>query len=124
MGTWKADQSKGTRRYVWGETRGKEDATLRDIAARAKKQPDLGDLRPEKIGSEIHFWREVTEKPSGKTYWLSCLRFVDDGWSYWTVFFRPDDARWRATPLKDLPLSKAISGAAEIYRERLHEMHE
>lgn len=118
MGTWRADQSKGGRRYVWGESRGKEDPTLRDIAARLKKVPDLAALRPEKIGAEIHCWRERKES-TGKTHWVSCLRLVDDGWGYWTVFFRPDEARWRATPIKDMPLSRAIAGAADIYREKL-----
>lgn len=118
MGEWRADQSKGARRYNWGETRGKQDATLRDFTERMRAFPDLKDIRAEKIGSEIHCWREIPED-GGKTYWTSCLRFVDDGWGYWTVFQRPDERRWRTTPLKELPLSRALAGAAEFYKEFL-----
>jgi len=118
MGSWRADQSKGARRYVWQQTRGEKDEVWRDFAARLKTHPPLAGLKLEKIGSEIHCWRPVQE-PSGKTYWTSCLRFVDDGWGYWSVLFRPDERRWRTTSLKDLPLSRAIAGAAEFYKQNL-----
>lgn len=122
MGNWRADQSKGGRRYQWGQSRGKEDPTLRDFLARSKKFPEYAELRSEKIGTEIHCWREMKESHTGKVYWTSCLRFADDGWGYWTVHFRPDEARWRSTPLKDLPIGRAVEGAAEFYRQKLHEL--
>jgi hypothetical protein len=116
MGNWRADQSKGVRRYVWQQTRGEHDDTFRDVAARMKAFPVFTPLRIEKIGSEIHVWRQIKED-SGKTYWASCFRLVDDGWGYWTVFYRPDERRWRTTPIKDEPIGKALAHVAEFYQE-------
>jgi|SRR6185437_14781980 len=118
MGDWRRDQSKGARRLIWGQTRGKEDPTYRNFAERLRAYPDLAALKVEKIGSEIHCWRERTE-PGGKKYWTSCLRFVDDGWGYWTVFYRPDERRWRTTPLRDLPIGRALEQAVEFYKDHL-----
>jgi hypothetical protein len=119
MGEWRADQSKEVRRYLWGQTRGEKDETRRDFLARIKAFPELAALRTEKVGSELHLWRELKEETSGKTYWTSCIRFVDDRWGYWTVLFRDDERRWRSTPHKELPLRLAIEGAAEVLRSRL-----
>ncbi len=117
MGNWRSDQSKSVRRDVWGRTRGEGDATWKDFSARFKQFPDLFNLKIEKIGSEIHVWRYIAEN-ARKGYWVSCLRFIDDGWGYWTLMFRPDERRWRATNHKDLPVGRMIETAAELYRER------
>jgi len=122
MGEWRRDQSKEARRHVWGKTRGEQDPTWRDFAHRLRAIPELAGLRAEKIGSEIHLWRERRE-PGGKPYWASCLRFLDDGWGYWTVMYRPDERRWRATPLKDRPLRQALEGAAKFYPEHVPRLH-
>lgn len=114
MGSWKQDQAKGVRRTVWGQTRGKEDDTLKDFMQRLKAHPNLGILKVEKIGSEIHCWRSVKDS-QGQTYWTSCLRFIDDGWGYWTVMARTDERRWRTTPYKSLPIAQALTGASELY---------
>jgi hypothetical protein len=114
MGEWRKDQSKNARRYLWGQTRGEHDATRRDFLVRMKPFPVLGKLQIEKIGGEIHAWREVTED-SGKRYWTSCLRFIDDGYGFWTLFYRPDERRWRSTPYKDLPVGRVIAAAAEFF---------
>ncbi|MFA5974788.1 MAG: hypothetical protein WC859_01305 [Elusimicrobiota bacterium] len=116
MGSWRPDQSKEARRYVWGRTRGEDDPTRRDFAHRLRAFPALARLKTEKIGSEIHLWREVQD-PSGKKYWISCLRFMDDGWGYWTVRFRTDERRWRSTDLNDLPLRLAFESAVTFYKE-------
>ena len=118
MGEWRADQSKEARRHIWGKTRGEEDATWRDFSHRLRSYPDLKNLRAEKIGAEIHLWREARE-PSGKTYWTSCLRFQDDGFGYWTVMYRPDERRWRTTPIRELPIRQALDAASQLYNERL-----
>jgi|GEM_PF-1920786 hypothetical protein len=120
MGEWRADQSKNVRRYSWGETRGKNDAIWKEFARRIETFQILAGLKFEKIGSEIHCWREVYE-PSKDKYWTSCLRFVDDGWGYWTVFYRTDERRWRATSLKQLPMRLALEGAAEFYQNHFVE---
>lgn len=118
MGSWRSDQSKEARRYLWGKTRGEGDPTWKDVTHRLRALAALAGLRVEKIGSEMHLWRQVQE-PSGKAYWTSCLRFIDDGWSYWTVLYRPDERRWRATGLRRLPIGRALAAAAEFYRERI-----
>jgi hypothetical protein len=120
MGEWRADQSKKTRRYVWGETRGQYDDVWKDFAQRVKAYPELAAMKYEKIGKEIHLWRPIQES-SGETYWTSCLRFVDDGWGYWTVFYRMDERRWRTTALKELPIGRAITSAAEFWQLRAQE---
>ena len=120
MGEWRADQSKGTRRYIWGQTRGDKDAARRDFVVRAKAFPAFQGLQVEKIGSEIHLWRPLKE-PSGKTYWTSCLRFVDDDWGYWTVYYRPDERRWRATDVRKLPIGRAIELTAQLFDTLLHD---
>jgi hypothetical protein len=120
MGDWRPDQSKKTRRYVWGQTRGEQDETLRDFNVRVKAYPQLAALRAEKIGSEIHLWRMLKED-SGKDYWISCLRFVDDTWGYWSVFYRTDERRWRTTPVKDEPLGRALATVADFFREEFAE---
>jgi hypothetical protein len=114
MGNWQKDQSKNARRYVWGQTRGEHDAARRDFLSRAKVFPAFAPLRIEKIGSELHLWREIKE-PSGKIYWTSCLRFVDNDWGYWTVYFRPDERRWRAAGIKELPISGALEETARLF---------
>jgi hypothetical protein len=118
MGEWRADQSKKSRRYVWQETRGQNDETWQDFARRAKPFPAFAALRFEKLGKEIHCWREAAES-GGASYWMSCLRFVDDGWGYWTVYYRSDERRWRTTPIKEFPLGRAVAAAAEFYRDKL-----
>ncbi|OGR90891.1 MAG: hypothetical protein A2992_03325 [Elusimicrobia bacterium RIFCSPLOWO2_01_FULL_59_12] len=117
MGDWRKDQSKKTRRYTWGQTRGQNDETLEDFLQRVKAFPAFASLRFEKIGSEIHAWRSIRED-SGSLYWASCLRFADDGWGYWTVFYRLDERRWRVTDARERPLGQALAGAAEWYRSR------
>lgn len=117
MGEWRADQSKGVRRYVWGQTRGEQDPTRRDFMRRLKDYPELSALRIEKIGSEIHAWREVLED-GGRRYWVSCLRFVPDEWGYWDVFYRTDERRWRPAGIDELPVGKALGAAAEFFREK------
>lgn len=112
MGSWRADQSKGARRKIWGQTRGELDLTRQEFANRLNSAPSLASLRIEKIGSEIHAWREIRDE-AGAVYWASCLRFVDQGLGYWTVLYRPDERRWRATPIKNLPMSAAITAAAD-----------
>src|SRR5437660_116734 len=114
MGTWLPDQSKNARRTIWGQTRGEMDDTWKDFSSRLKTVPALAHLRVEKIGSEIQCWR-LQESPGKEPYWMSCLRFIDDGWGYWTVMYRTDERRWRSTPYKDLPLGQALSGAGEWY---------
>ncbi len=121
MGTWRADQSKGGRRYVWGETRGETDDTRRDFIARLKAFVIFNGLRTEKIGSEMHLWR-LEKIGTAKPYWTSCLRFVDDGWGYWTVYYRPDERRWRSAPAKELPLGKAMTLTAEFYKQTFETM--
>src|SRR5437868_5439555 len=111
MGTWRQDQSKGVRRKVWGQTRGQEDDTRKDFVNRLKAYPVFASLRVEKIGSEIHFWRQLQDE-KGELYWASCLRFIDDGWSHWTVMYRTDERRWRTTPIKDLPTGRALTDTA------------
>jgi len=117
MGEWRRDQAKGARRYVWGQTRGHDDNLRRDFIERAKPFPVLHALRVEKIGDEIHCWREVKEE-DGKAYWISCLRLVPDEWGYWDVFYRTDERRWRTTPLKEIPLGRMIAQLAEFYSEK------
>jgi len=114
MGEWRADQSKKTRRYVWGQTRGEHDAARRDFIERARKYPLMSALRVEKIGSELHLWRQIKED-SGKTYWASCFRFVDNDWGYWTVFYRPDERRWRKAGITDLPIARALEETARLF---------
>jgi hypothetical protein len=114
MGTWRVDQSKNAKRYVWQQTRGEQDEMLRDFVVRFKAYPVFAEVKLEKIGSEIHVWRPIKES-SGKSYWASCMRFKDDGWGYWDVFYRPDERRWRTTTIKETPLTKAISAAADWY---------
>ena len=116
MGSWRKDQSKLIRRYVWGKTRGEDDSTLRDFIVRQKAFPGLAGLRPEKIGSEIHCWRP-TPDDKGKIYWIACLRFIDDGWGYLTVMGRADEGRWRNTDMEGLPVSKALTQAERYYLE-------
>ena len=118
MGEWRRDQSKKTRRYIWGETRGHQDSTWQDFARRMKEFPDLASLKFEKIGEEIHLWRQVPED-QGEPYWISCLRFVDDGYGHWEVFFRTDESRWRATQIKEVSIGRALAGAAGWYRDRM-----
>jgi len=120
MGDWRADQSKTVRRMVWGRTRGEGDATWKDFSARFKRFPALTNMRIEKMGSEIHAWRPAKED-TGKTYWVSCLRFVDEGLGYWTVLYRSDERRWRTTPFKEMPLSRAVEAAAEFYKNEMKE---
>ncbi len=114
MGEWRKDQSKKTRRYIWGETRGQNDETLEDFVQRSKHFPVFSVLRFEKLGSEIHGWRNIPED-GGETYWTPCIRFVDDGWGYWTTMFRTDEGRWRPTDAKKMPLGRAIELTAEWY---------
>ena len=121
MGEWRKDQSKGARRYIWGQTRGEHDEVWRDFAARMKAFPTFQSLRIEKIGAEIHAWRNVRED-NGKTYWTSCLRFVDDGWGYWSVYYRSDERRWRATPVEDQPIGRALAQTAEFYNANLRDV--
>jgi len=117
VGEWRKDQNKGGRRIVWGQTRGEQDPTRRNFVERIKAFPSFHNLKVEKIGSEIHVWRE--EKPEkGPAYWTSCLRFVDDSWGYWNVWFRPDERRWRTTDITEEPMSKAIELAAEYYGKK------
>ena len=118
MGEWRQDQSKTVRRYLWGETRGQNDPTWQDFARRVKSFPNLASLRFEKLGQEIHCWRQV---PDGhdKLYWISCLRFVADDWGYWTVYYRKDEGRWRATDFEKLPIGRALTAAAEWYQSRM-----
>ena len=117
MGEWRADQSKGARRYIWGQTRGENDPTRRDFLQRMKPFDVFAPLRLEKIGSEIHFWRELKES-SGKPYWTSCIRCVPDDWGYWDVFYRTDERRWRTTPMQELPVGRMIERLAEFSREK------
>jgi hypothetical protein len=119
MGEWRKDQSKNARRTIWGETRGSHDETWEDFRNRLKVHPALLKLRIEKIGSELHCWRLVVESSSGESYWTSCLRFIDDGWGYWTVMYRPDERRWRSTPYKQLPIGRALAGAEDWYKHHL-----
>jgi hypothetical protein len=118
MGSWRPDQSKNARRVIWGESRGKDDDTWKDFQRRFRDYPELGKLRLEKIGSEIHGWRLVNS-PSGESYWMSCLRFISDGMGYWTVMYRPDERHWRTTPFRDLPVGQAIESAAAWFRDKL-----
>src|SRR5579864_3771125 len=97
MGSWRSDQHKNARRTIWGETRGMMDPTTKDFCRRQKAYPALKGLRAEKIGSEIHCWRLV-EPEKGPSYWTSCLRFIDDGFGHWEVYYRPDERRWRTPP--------------------------
>jgi len=122
MGEWRKDQSKKTRRYIWGQTRGQSDGTWQDFAIRIKEYPILGGLKFEKIGDEVHCWREVLED-TGETYWMSCLRFTEDGYGHWSVFYRTDESRWRATDIKKIPIGRALAGAAEWYRDRMQQHH-
>ena len=115
MGSWRADQSKAARRYVWQQTRGETDDTRRDFVERLKPYPTFAAMRVEKIGGELHLWRPLKEDESGKAYWTSCLRFVDDGWGYWTVYYRLDERRWRTTSIKEMPLGRAIVAVAEFW---------
>jgi hypothetical protein len=119
MGDWRVDQSKTVRRMVWGRTRGEGDATWKDFSARFKNLPPLAALRVEKIGSEIHAWRSLKEAETGKIYWVSCLRFVDDGLGYWTVLYRSDERRWRTTTFKEMPLGRAVEAASDFYKENV-----
>ncbi|SRR5258708_5490306 len=117
MGDWRKDQSKNVRRRNWGETRGQNDHVWQDFARRAKAFPALAALKFEKIGGEIHCWRQVQED-GGATYWTSCLRFVDDDYGYWTVYYRTDERRWRTTDAKEMPIGRAIATAAEWYEKK------
>jgi hypothetical protein len=117
MGEWRLDQSKNSRRYIWGETRGEYDDVWKDFAQRFKAHPALAGMKFEKLGKEIHLWRQIPED-GGRTYWGSCLRFVDDGWGYWTVFYRTDERRWRTTDIKEEPIGRALTAAAEFWRLR------
>ena len=114
MGNWRADQSKTARRRIWGKTRGQSDETWQDFSRRAKDYLVLKPLRFEKIGKEIHCWRQV-EESGGTPYWMSCLRFVDDGWGYWTVYYRTDERRWRTTPIRQQPIGRALSESADFW---------
>jgi hypothetical protein len=118
MGEWRKDQSKGVRRRIWGQTRGQDDETWQDFAQRIKQFPHMADLRFEKIGTEIHCWKQVPEDGGG-SYWMSCLRFVDDGWGYWNVYYRIDERRWRATDIKEMPIGRAVTAAAEWYKTKV-----
>lgn len=118
MGEWRKDQSKKTRRYIWGQTRGQNDETLEDFVQRAKAFPAYTGLRFEKLGPEVHMWRNIPEDGGGM-YWMSCLRFVDDGWGYWSVMYRTDEGRWRATDAKKVPLGRAIELAAQWYKDHI-----
>ncbi len=118
MGSWQKDQSKLRHRYLWGQTRGEKDATLRDFMERVKAYPALAKLRPEKIGSEIQCWRQIPDG-KGKLYWSSCVRFIDDGWGYWTIMGRSDEGRWRNSHIEGLPLSKALAAGEEYYLDKL-----
>ncbi len=120
MGEWRPDQAKHTRRYTWGTTRDKKDAVWRDFGLRLEKMHALKDLRHEKIGGEIHFWR-LSKDPNGKPFWFSCLRLVGDGWGYWTLYWRPDERRWRTTGIEELPAGKAINATAEFYKSKLND---
>jgi hypothetical protein len=123
MGEWRKDQSKHARRNVWGETRGQSDETWQDFALRIKPYKELSQLRFEKIGTEIHCWQQIPDtKRTGDMYWASILRFVDDGWGYWTVMYRNDEGRWRPTDIKKLPLGRAVPLAAEFYRQKMMEI--
>jgi len=117
MGNWKLDQGKGARRYVWGQTRGENDPTRRDYLERIKPFPIFSAMRLEKIGSEIHFWREIKED-TGKGYWISCVRCVPDDWGYWDIFYRTDEGRWRTTPFKEMPVGRMIERLAEFVSEK------
>jgi hypothetical protein len=117
MGEWRLDQSKGAKRYVWGQTRGVDDSTRRNLIERMKPYAVFKNLRVEKIGSEIHCWREMTEE-TGKKHWISCLRFVPDDWGYWDVFYRTDERRWRTTDLQELPIGRMIERLAEFYSQK------
>jgi len=118
MGDWRLDQSKATRRYIWQETRGKKDPTLQDFLKRMIPFEEYKPLRFEKIGSEIHGWRGITDT-KGKVYWASCLRFVDEGWDMWSLWYRPDERRWRRTPYQELPRGRAIEGGATFLKDFL-----
>ncbi len=118
MGDWRKDQSKRTRRYIWGETRGQNDGSWQDFNTRIKEYPDLRELRFEKLGEEIHCWRKELED-TGEMYWISCLRFKDEGYGHWSVYYRTDESRWRATDVKEVPIARAIEGAAEWYRSKM-----
>jgi len=120
VGDWSADQSKSRKRYQWVSTRGEKDQVWRDFTKRLKSIPDFNDLRIEKLGPEIHFWRE-TKDSEGKTYWTSCLRFSGDNWDYWTVYWRADESRWRSTGIKDVPVSQALTQAVAFYNQKKHE---
>ena len=118
MGEWRKDQSKRTRRYIWGQTRGQNEGTWQDFNTRIKTIPELNGLRYEKLGEEIHCWRETVED-SGEKYWLSVLRFVDEGYGHWSVYYRTDESRWRATDAKKVPIGRALEGAAAWYRNKM-----
>lgn len=120
MGNWEKDQSKARKRYDWGTTRGTKDPVWRDFTERLKKIPELQEFKIEKLGSEIHFWRQ-TKDVEGKMYWLSFLRFVGDKWDYWDVSWRGDDSRWRATGIKEVPVRQALANAVEFYKQKKHE---
>ena len=117
MGEWRLDQSKGAKRDVWGQTRGENDPTRRDILERMKPFPVFQPLRVEKIGSEIHCWREL-KRESGRVYWVSCLRLVPDEWGYWDVFYRTDERRWRTTSMQELPIGRIIEQLADFYSQK------
>ena len=114
MGEWRADQSKHERRYQWGTVRGTKDPVWKDFAQRLKKIPELQKFYHEKIGAEVHFWRQ-TKDPNGKTFWHSFLRFVGDGWGHWSVWWRPDERRWHPTSIEELPVGRALLAAREFY---------
>ena len=118
MGDWRKDQSKTVRRRIWGQTRGQNDGAWQDFNRRTKEFPVFSRLRFEKLGKEIHCWRELTAD-EGYTYWTSCLRFVDDERGYWTVLYRLDERRWRSTDIKKLPLGRAIPLVAEFYQSKM-----
>jgi len=117
MGDWRFDQSKGGRRHVWQQTRGEQDPTRRNFVERIKTYPVFKGMRIEKIGGELHVWRENVPK-EGSSYWTSCMRFKDDSWGYWTVYYRTDERRWRSTGIEDQPVGKAIDSASEFWREK------
>ena len=120
MGNWRKDQSKNARRMVWGQTRGEFDPTRQDFVKRMKEYPAFASLRIEKIGGEIHCWRQVSE-PESDPYWFSCIRFVGDGWGYWKLFYRKDESRWRPTSIKELPAREVIAQCAEFYTDVFHQ---
>ena len=117
MGTWRFDQSKGGRRHVWQQTRGEQDPTRRDIVERMRAFPEFKDLKVEKLGGEIHIWREI-EADKGPSYWASCMRLIGDSWGYYDVFYRTDERRWRSSGIEEMPIGRLLQILADFYREK------